>query len=145
MGPCLNLQGWPCSRTDPATQVGIGLEFTAPYPAPQLPPETIRKPGPQSCSLSIFSSLGCKGGLERLSWSMLVSLELRMVFLATSSVMSSLNMSSFESSSLMLLKKPLESQSCILLGAEKTGQAWLCIPERWGFPMPWWVPSQASP
>ena len=42
---------------------------------------------------------------------MLVSLELRMVFLATSSVMSSLNMSSFESSSLMLLKKPLEKKS----------------------------------
>ena len=42
---------------------------------------------------------------------MLVNLALRMVFLAASSVTSSLNMSSFESSSLMLLERPLEKKA----------------------------------
>ena len=43
-------------------QVGIGLEFTAPYPAAQLPPEVMRGPGAQSSSLPVFLLQSAKTG-----------------------------------------------------------------------------------
>lgn len=88
-----------------------GLRSTAPDLATQLQPEIIWGPGPQSSCLSISPSPDCKDRLERLSWSTFVIVALKMVFLATSSVTSSHNMSSLDMSSLKVLKKPLEKNS----------------------------------